>query len=190
LTNKIKVEEILGIDGYEVTRKVSKRNSKKRVKGKDGRCWKCVVYYRATLDSDSPVTFDEKVCEDGTTDLRWFSLDELKKVRLRVPNTLPWMIKALQYDEPPVKARKLIETFRAQGKDNTTLEQIFKLAAMSNKDETFSVRMYDRKLIVDVLSRACGLDMLYQAGFKHSGDSFVLTDFDRFLEFNEFLSDS
>jgi len=50
--------------------------------------------------------------------------------------------------------------------------------------------MYDRKLIVDVLSRACGLDMLYQAGFKHSGDSFVLTDFDRFLEFNEFLSDS
>ena len=99
------------------------------------------------------------------------------------------MIKALQYDEP-VKAEKLIKTFRAQGKDNTTLEQIFKLAAMSNKDETFSVRMYDRKLIVDVLSRACGLDMLYQAGFKHSGDSFVLTDFDRFLEFNEFLSDS
>ena len=136
MTNKIKVEEVLGIDGYEVTRKVSKRNSKKRVKGKDGRCWKCVVYYRATLDSDSPVTFDEEACEDGTTDLRWFGLDELKKIRLRIPNTLPFMIKALQYDEP-VKAGKLIKTFRAQGKDNTTLEQIFKLAAMSNKDETF-----------------------------------------------------
>ena len=190
MTNKIKVEEILAISGYEVRKKASKRNSEKRVKGKDGRCWKCVVYYRATLDSDSPVEFDSKACEDGTTDLRWFDLESLKKVRLKVPNTLPWMMKALRYDES-VKAIKLIKTFRKQGKDDTTLKQIFKRAAMHDgdtSDDVFSISMFDRKLIVDVLSRACGLDILCHAGFKHVGKFFVLTDYDRFREVNKLIN--
>ena len=143
-----------------------------------------MVYFRATLSSGSSVKFDTKICEEGTTDLKWFNVEELKKIRLRVPNTLPWMIKALKYDEK-IDEKKLIESF----KSNKTLGTIFNRASgLRVKDTSFSISMFDRNLILEVLSHHNGLEALLCAGFKHVNDQFVLTDRDSFDHFHRLYS--
>lgn len=190
LINKIKIEEVLGVDGYEVTKKKSKKNAdKRRSKDREGRCWKCVVYFRATISDACPVKFDLKTCEEGTTDRRWIGLDELKKIQLRVPKTLSWMIKALKYDKT-MNVKQAIETYRKSciHGDTTMFANILDIA--SRKRNKTCISMFNRSLILGILSKDGGLDLMLQAGFKFEGESFVMTDHTALVKFMGSFLDS
>lgn len=174
LSSSIRIEEILGIDGYEVTKKGSRRNSKKRVKDADGRSWKCVTYFRAV--ATSPIRFDQSLCETSTTHCRWISADEYAsgRVDIRVPRTAQWIQSGLVGSDIVVSSPALaIQSLRshpdvfAVGRATKTIVHILRHAIDNTNDGQYrTLSIFNRSLIIRVLSVAGGLNVLRSAGYR------------------------